>query len=50
MPSALGGLEVDDQIVFGRRLHCQVTRFFAAEKAIHLLGCTPVLVDDVGAV
>ena len=41
----LGGLEVDHQLVLGRRLHRQVGRLFALEDTIDVAGRLPVLVD-----
>ena len=43
----LGGLEVDDQFVLGRRLHRQVGRLLALEDAIDVAGRAPVLVDQI---
>ena len=43
----LGGLEVDDQLELGRRLHRQVGRLLALEDAIDIAGRAPVLVDQV---
>ena len=43
----LGGLEVDDQLVLGRRLHRQVGRLLALEDAVDVAGRAPVLVDQV---
>ena len=41
----LGGLEVDHQLVLGRRLHRQVGRLLALEDAIDVAGRAAVLVD-----
>ena len=41
----LGGLEVDHQLVLGRRLHRQIGRLLALEDAIDVAGRAPVLVD-----
>src|ERR1700716_4327743 len=46
----LGGLEVDDQLVLGRRLHRQVGRLLALEDAVDVAGGASVLVDQVGPV
>ena len=46
----LGGLQVDDQLVLGRRLHRQVGRLLALEDAIDVAGCAPVLVDQVSSI
>ena len=43
----LGGLEVDHQLVLGRRLHRQVGRLLALEDAIDVAGRAPVLVDRI---
>ena len=42
----LGGLEVDDQLVLGRRLHRQVGGLLALEDAIDIAGRAPVLVEQ----
>ena len=46
----LGGLEVDDQLVLGRRLHRQVGRLLALEDAIDVAGRASVLVDEIGPI
>src|SRR4029077_12222528 len=46
----LGGLEVEHQIVLGRRLHRQVSRFLAPEDTIDVAGCLPELVYEIGTV
>src|SRR5262249_59656183 len=43
----LGGLEVDDRLVFGRCLHWQVGGLLALEDAVDIAGCTPILVDTI---
>ena len=43
----LGGLEVDDQLVLGRRLHRQVGWLLALEDAVDVAGRLPVLVDQI---
>ena len=43
-PECLGGIEIDDQFVFGRRLHRQVGGFLALEDAIGVAGRATVLV------
>ena len=43
----LGGLQVDDQFVLGRRLHRQIGRLLALEDAIDIAGRAPVLIDEV---
>ena len=42
-----GGLEVDCQLVFGRRLHRKVGRLLAFEDTVDVAGRAPVLVDPV---
>ena len=46
----LGGLQVDDQLVLGRRLHRQVGRLLALEDAIDVAGRAPALVDQIGSI
>ena len=46
----LGGLEVDDQLVLGRRLHRQVGRLLTLKNAIDITSRAPVLIDGIGAV
>jgi hypothetical protein len=41
------GLEVDDQLVLGRRLHRQVGRLLGLEDAVDIAGRAAVLVDQV---
>jgi hypothetical protein len=41
------GLEVDHQLVLGRRLHRQMARLLALEDAIDVPGRTPELVDEI---
>ena len=43
----LGGLEIDHQLVLGRRLHRQVGRLLALEDAVDVAGRAPVLVDEI---
>ena len=43
----LGGLEIDDELVLGRRLHRQVGRLLALQDAIDIAGGAPVLVDEI---
>src|SRR6516164_1876911 len=40
-----GGFEIDDQLIFGRRLHRQVGGLLALEDAIDVAGCAAVLVE-----
>ena len=46
----LGCFEVDDQLVFSRRLHRKIARFLALEDAIDVAGGLSVLVDEIGPV
>src|SRR3712207_7413928 len=46
----LGGLEVDEQLVFRRHLHRQVGRLLAFKDTIDITGRTPVLVDEISPV
>ena len=46
----LGGLEVDHQLVLGRRLHRQVGRLLALEDAVDVAGRAPVLVDLISPI
>ena len=41
----LGGLEIDHQLVFGRRLHRQVGRLLTSEDAIDITCRLPELFD-----
>src|SRR6266511_4637100 len=43
----LGRLQVDDQLVLGRRLHRQVGRLLTLEDAVDIARCTTVLVDII---
>ena len=43
----LCGLEINRQIVLGRRLHRQVGRLLALEDAVDVAGGAPVLVDVI---
>src|SRR5262245_49857091 len=46
----LGGLEVDNQFVFGRRLHRHFSRLFTPENTIHV-GCpASVLIDKISSI
>src|SRR5262249_45028066 len=42
-----GGLQVDDQLVFGRRLHGQISGLLPLEDAVDVTGCLSELVNDV---
>src|SRR5262249_13049812 len=46
----LRGLQIDHQLVLGRRLHWKVGRFLALEYAVHVIGGAPVLVERIGTV
>lgn len=41
------GFEIDDQFVFGRCLHRQVSRFLPLKDAIDIASRAPVLVDPI---
>ena len=43
----LGGLEVDDKLVLGRRLNWKVAGLFAFKDAIDVAGRAPELVDPI---
>ena len=43
----LGGLEVDHQLVLGRRLHWQVGGLLALEDAIDIACCAAVRLDQI---
>src|SRR5262245_15343696 len=43
----LGSLEIDDQLVLGRRLYRQIGGLFALEDAIDVAGRAPVLVKKI---
>src|SRR5262245_13306469 len=45
----LGGLQIDHQLVLGRRLHWQVGRLLALEDAIHVASRQPVLISKIDA-
>jgi hypothetical protein len=46
----LGGLEIDDQLVLGRRLHRQISRLLALQDAINVFGRALMLVVEIGPV
>jgi len=46
----LGGLEIDHQLVFGRRLHRQVGRLRPPEDAINIAGRAAVLVENIWSI
>src|SRR5262245_3711137 len=46
----LGGLEVDDQLILGWRLHRQVARFFTLEDAIDITGSAAELVKKIRSI
>src|SRR5262245_1933706 len=43
----LGGFEVDDELVLGRRLHRQVGWLLALEDAVDVAGCLAELIDEI---
>jgi hypothetical protein len=43
----LGGFEVDDQFVLGRRLDRQVGRLFALEDAIGIRRRAPIIIEEI---
>jgi hypothetical protein len=43
-------LEIDHQLVLGRRLHRKVSRFLPFENAVDVAGCAPVLVDVISPI
>jgi hypothetical protein len=43
----VSGLEIDNQLVLGRRLHREVARLLALEDPIDVAGSAPVLVDPI---
>src|SRR5580704_13440851 len=43
----LGGLQVDDELIFGRRLHREVPRLCALENSINIPRCVPDLVKKI---
>src|SRR6516165_274558 len=47
---SLGGLEVDHQLVLGRRLHRQVGRLLSLEDAIDVTGGAAKLIEEVRAI
>src|SRR6266581_4394369 len=46
----LGGLEVEHQLVLGRRLHRKVGRLLALEDAIDIIGRAPQRIDRISPV
>ena len=46
-PKRPGGLQVDDDLVPGRRLHRELGRLLALEDAVDVAGCLPELVDVI---
>ena len=44
------GLEVDHELVLGRRLHRQVGHLLALENTVDVFGRTPILVDRIGSI
>src|SRR5262245_5790104 len=46
-PERFSGLEVDHQLVFGRRLYRQIGRLLALQDAVDVAGGAPVLIDVI---
>src|SRR5215831_16760347 len=46
----LGGLEIDYQLILGRRLHRKICWLFTLEDAIDVAGGAPVLVNKIGSI
>src|SRR5262249_35652947 len=46
----LGGPEIDQQLILGRRLHRQVGGLLSLEDAVHIPGRATVLIDEIRAV
>jgi hypothetical protein len=46
----LGGLQIEDRRVFGRRLYRQIGCLLALENAIDIASREPALLGDVGSV
>src|SRR6266446_2702065 len=46
----LGSLEINDEFVFGLRLHRQIGRLRAPQDAVYIAGCRAVLADEIGPV
>ena len=46
----LGGLQVDDRLVLGRRLHRQVGWLLALENAVDVAGRATVIVDQISPI
>src|SRR6516164_6691447 len=49
-PERLGGLEVDAQLVLGRRFHRQIGRLLALKNAINITSRAPILIGGIGPV
>src|SRR5262245_5599093 len=49
-PKLFSGLEVDHGLVFGRRLHGQVSRLLALEDAINVPSRTPMLINRISTI
>jgi hypothetical protein len=48
-PEGLRGLQVDHQLVAGRRLHREVGGLRPLQDAVHVFGCLSVLVDEISS-
>src|SRR5262249_23491973 len=46
----LGSLEIDYQLILGRRLHRKIRWLLALEDAIDIAGRAPVLVSKIGSI
>jgi hypothetical protein len=43
----LGGFEIDDQLVFGRRLNWKIDSLLTLKDAIDVAGGLPILLDQI---
>ena len=50
MPNCFSGFDIDDEFVFGRRLHRQIGGILALENSIDIAGGAPELVDEIGPI
>ena len=46
----IGGLEVEDRFVLGRRLHGQIGWLLALQDAVDVAGGAPELIDEIGPI
>ena len=49
-PECLRGIEIDDQFIFGGRLHREIAQLLALEYAIDVAGRAPVKVNVIRSV